>query len=97
MGRKIEEVRGTVAQVHLRIVQAHLWPAVRPDREIVKLAEEIDAGLIAMGRVSDSVVRHADCPVLVVRAEKGSRPLEGSFSATPSLTTKGRSSRILLG
>jgi len=52
----------------------------RPDAEIVALAEEIGAGLIVMGArgvggirraltgsVSDSVVRHAHCPVLVVR------------------------------
>ncbi len=52
----------------------------RPDEEIVELAEEIDAGLVAvgsrglggvrralMGSVSDSVVRHAHCTVLVVR------------------------------
>lgn len=51
-----------------------------PDREIVRLAEEIGAGLIVMGSrghgsirralmgsVSDSVVKHAHCPVLVVR------------------------------
>ena len=48
--------------------------------EIVALAEEIEAGLIVMGSrgqggirralmgsVSDAVVRHAHCPVLVVR------------------------------
>jgi nucleotide-binding universal stress UspA family protein len=48
--------------------------------EIVGLAEEIGAGLIVMGSrglggtrralmgsVSDSVTRHAHCPVLVVR------------------------------
>jgi nucleotide-binding universal stress UspA family protein len=52
----------------------------RPDEEIVELAEEIDAGLVVvgsrglggvrralMGSVSDSVVRHAHCTVLVVR------------------------------
>ncbi|AHY48029.1 Universal stress protein family [Rubrobacter radiotolerans] len=52
----------------------------RPDAEVVALAEEIGAGLIVlgsrglggmkrvlMGSVSDSVVRHAHCPVLVVR------------------------------
>jgi nucleotide-binding universal stress UspA family protein len=54
--------------------------AGRPDAEIVALAEEIGAGLIVMGArgvggirraltgsVSDSVVRHAHSPVLVVR------------------------------
>jgi nucleotide-binding universal stress UspA family protein len=93
--KKIEEAGGTVAQANLRITQAHLWTGGRPDRKIVELAEEIGAGLIAMGSrglggikralmgsVSDSVVRHAHCPVLVVRAEKGARHnLEGSVSA----------------
>jgi nucleotide-binding universal stress UspA family protein len=53
------------------------------DLEIVALAEELGADLIVMGSrglggvrralmgsVSDSVVRHAHCPVLVVRQEK---------------------------
>ena len=72
---KVEAEGGSVAQAHLRIG--------RPDREIVHLAEEIGAGLIVigsrglggvrralMGSVSDSVVRHAHCPVMVVRPEK---------------------------
>src|SRR5215203_5532785 len=55
----------------------------RPAEEIVGLAEEIGAGLIVMGSrglggvrralmgsVSYSVVRHAHCPVLVVRREE---------------------------
>jgi nucleotide-binding universal stress UspA family protein len=63
---------GAVAEAHLRVGAA---PA-----EIVDLAEDIGAGLIVMGSrglggirralmgsVSDSVVRHAHCPVLVVR------------------------------
>ena len=65
------------------VVGAHFGMG-RPDEEIVKLAEEIGAGLIVMGSrgrggirrslmgsVSDSVVRHAHCPVMVVRQEKG--------------------------
>jgi nucleotide-binding universal stress UspA family protein len=70
--KKIKAEGGSVAQAHLRIG--------RPDTEIVGLAEEIGAGLIVMGSrglggigralmgsVSDSVVRHAHCPVMVVR------------------------------
>ena len=66
---------GMVAQSHFR--------AGRPAPEIVDLAEEIGTGLILMGSrglggirrvlmgsVSDSVVRHAHCPVLVVRKEE---------------------------
>jgi nucleotide-binding universal stress UspA family protein len=66
-----------------RVVEAHLSKG-SPDTEIVKLADDIGAGLIVMGSrglggirraligsVSDSVVRHAHCPVLVVREETG--------------------------
>ncbi len=73
--KQIEAAGGTVTQAHLRIGKA--------DEEIIALAEELDAGLIVigsrglggirrvlMGSVSDSVVRHAHCPVLVVRKEK---------------------------
>jgi nucleotide-binding universal stress UspA family protein len=75
--RKIEEAGGTVAIAHLRMGE-------RRDEAIVHLAEEIDAGLIVigsrgygglkralLGNVADSVVRHAHCPVLVVRPPKG--------------------------
>src|SRR5215203_730504 len=78
--KKIEKTGGTIPQVHL------MWG--RPDREIVHLADEIGAGLIVigsrgqggvrralMGSVSDSVVRHAHCPVLVVRREDRQEPV----------------------
>jgi nucleotide-binding universal stress UspA family protein len=74
--RKIEEAGDTVARTHLRMDD-------RRDEAIVHLAEEIGAGLIVMGirglggvrralmgSVSDSVVRHAHCPVMIVRSEK---------------------------
>jgi len=72
--QKIRSAGGAVAGEHL------LEGRVAP--EIVGLAEEIGAGLIVMGSrglggirralmgsVSDSVVRHAHCPVMVVREE----------------------------
>src|SRR5215204_6985803 len=72
---QIEAAGSSVAQAHLQ--------EGKPDREIVTLGEELGAGLIVvgsrgrgglrralMGSVCDSVVRHAHCPVLVVRKEK---------------------------
>jgi nucleotide-binding universal stress UspA family protein len=69
---KVRSAGGTVAVEHL--IEGRVAP------EIVGLAEEIGAGLIVMGSrglggirralmgsVSDSVMRHAHCPVLVVR------------------------------
>jgi nucleotide-binding universal stress UspA family protein len=71
--RKVEEAGGTVAEAHLQMQGPK-------DQAIVRLSEELGSGLIVMGSrglgglrralmgsVSDSVVRHAHCPVLVVR------------------------------
>src|ERR687898_210393 len=81
---EVEQVKatgGTVAQAHLGVGA--------PDREIVELAEKLGAGLVVMGSrgrggirralmgsVSDSVARHAHCPVLVVRTENSEREEE---------------------
>ena len=72
--QQIKDAGSEVEQAHLRMG--------KPDEEIIDLAEEIGAGLIVMGSrgrggirralmgsVSDSVVRHAHCPILVVRKE----------------------------
>jgi nucleotide-binding universal stress UspA family protein len=69
---RVHSAGGTVAQAHLTMGEA--------GREIVHLAEDLSAGLIVMGSrgrggirralmgsVSDSVVRHAHCPVMVTR------------------------------
>jgi nucleotide-binding universal stress UspA family protein len=89
LNAQVEQIKadgGTVVQAHLRIGKS--------DEQIVALAEEIGAGLIVMGSrglggirrllmgsVSNSVVRHAHCPVLIVRAQKrGWRYPEGSVS-----------------
>ena len=70
--QRIREAGGEIAESHAR--------AGHPDTEIVGLAGKLGAGLIVMGSrglgplkralmgsVSDSVVHHAPCPVLVVR------------------------------
>ncbi len=70
--RRVEGAGVTVEGAHLRLGRA--------DEEIVDLAQSIGAGLIVMGSrghgrirralmgsVSDSVVRHAHCPVTIVR------------------------------
>ena len=76
--RKVSEAGAEVAGAHLRLG--------RPAEEIVALSEELGAGVIVvgsrgmsalrralMGSVSDSGVRHALCPVFVVRADEAGR------------------------
>ncbi|MBV9454874.1 MAG: universal stress protein [Rubrobacter sp.] len=71
------------------------------DQEIVKLADEIGAGLIVMGSrglggirralmgsVSDSVVRHAHCPVLIVRREAAHLAAKSSARVAGTVTTQ---------
>jgi nucleotide-binding universal stress UspA family protein len=71
---RVKAAGGIVAGAHLRMGAVAL--------EIVALAEELGADLIVMGSrglggvrrvlmgsVSDSVVRHAHCPVMIVRPE----------------------------
>ncbi len=73
---RIKEAGATVAQAHLRMGRAN----ARADEEIVELAQSLVVGLIVMGSrghgrirrallgsVSESVVRHAPCPVIIVR------------------------------
>jgi nucleotide-binding universal stress UspA family protein len=70
--QKVKATGVTVAQAHLKMGRA--------DEEIVELAESMGVGLIVMGTrgqggirralmgsVSESVVRHAHCPVTIVR------------------------------
>ena len=73
--QRVRDAGGEVAGAHTRLG--------RPDAEIVRLAEDLGARLIVlgsrglgplrsalMGSVSHSVIRHAHCPVLVVRSEE---------------------------
>lgn len=75
----VDERAGRIESEGVTVKDAHLAFGA-PDEEIVKLGEELEAGLIVvgsrglggvkralMGSVSDSVVRHAHGPVLVVR------------------------------
>jgi nucleotide-binding universal stress UspA family protein len=80
--RRIEETGATVAKAHLRLG--------RVDEEIIALSDELDSHLIIMGirgssplkrligSTSDRVVRHANCPVLVVRSPKQARSRSAS-------------------
>jgi nucleotide-binding universal stress UspA family protein/ketosteroid isomerase-like protein len=81
-----EFVDGQVERIEARTKAAEVHVAYgRPDAEIIRLGEELDAGLVAvgsrglgglrralLGSVSDSVVRHAHCSVLVVRETRSS-------------------------
>jgi nucleotide-binding universal stress UspA family protein len=75
----LDELADKMRDAGAKITKRHLRNG-RPEQEIVALAEELGAGLIVMGgrglggmkralmgSVSDSVVRHAHCPVLVAR------------------------------
>jgi nucleotide-binding universal stress UspA family protein len=75
----LDEQVERVKEEGVSVAEAHLVRG-RPERELVHLSEEIGAGLIVMGSrglggvrralmgsVSDAVVRHAHCPVLIVR------------------------------
>ncbi len=78
---RVKVAGGTVAGAHLRMGEV--------DLEIVGLAKELEADLIVMGSrghrgirraiegsVSDAVIRHAPCPVLVVRSHEGAEATE---------------------
>ena len=75
LAEQIKSEGAPVAETYLR--------AGHPDKEIVRLAEELDVGTIVMGSrglgaidrmlmgsTSDSVVRHAHCPVYVLRGDR---------------------------
>jgi nucleotide-binding universal stress UspA family protein len=95
---RLEASGGEVAGAHFRVGSAAA--------EIVAQAEELGAGMVVlgsrglgamrralMGSVSDSVVRHAPCPVLVVRSEPLAFPTkillatDGSEEATLAAST----------
>jgi nucleotide-binding universal stress UspA family protein len=74
--QKVEELGGGVKEAHPRIGEP-------PDQAIIHVAEELGIGLIVMGSrglggvrralmgsISESVVRYAHCPVMIVRPEK---------------------------
>ena len=76
---RVRVAGGTVADTHLKMGAV--------DLEIVGLAKHLGAGLIVMGcrghrgirraiggSVSDAVIRHAPCPVLVVRSHEAEAP-----------------------
>jgi nucleotide-binding universal stress UspA family protein len=78
---RVKVAGGTVAGSHLRMGEV--------DLEIVALAKELGAGLIVMGcrghrgirraiegSISDGVIRHAPCPMLLVRSHEGAEVTE---------------------
>jgi nucleotide-binding universal stress UspA family protein len=87
---RVKVAGGTVTGSHLRMGAV--------DLEIVALAKELGADLIIMGcrghrgirraiegSISDAVIRHAPCPVLVVRSHESAQDPEW-----PALSTGGR-------
>jgi nucleotide-binding universal stress UspA family protein len=87
---RVKVAGGTVAGTHLRMGEV--------DVEVVALAKELGADLIVMGcrghrgirraiegSISDAVIRHAPCPVLVVRSNESAQVPEW-----PAVSTRGR-------
>jgi nucleotide-binding universal stress UspA family protein len=80
---RVKVAGGTVAGSHLRMGAV--------DLEVVALAKELGVGLIVMGcrghrgirraiegSISDGVIRHAPCPVVVVRSHESAEAFERS-------------------
>jgi nucleotide-binding universal stress UspA family protein len=80
---RVKVAGGDVAGAHLRMGEV--------DLEIVGLAKKLGADLIVMGcrgrrgirravggSISDAVIQHAPCPVLVVRSHEGAEATERS-------------------
>ena len=76
---RIEGFGGKVTEAHLRVGE--------PEKEIIALSRELEAGLVVLGAggkgrvrrylvgdVSEEVFRHAPCPVLTVRGPEPARP-----------------------
>src|ERR687890_35260 len=87
---RVKVAGGTVAGTHLRMGEVAL--------EIVTLAKELRADLIVMGcrghrgirraiegSISDAVIRHAPCPVLLVRSHESAQDPKW-----PAVSTGGR-------
>ena len=93
--RKIEGAGGKIEMVHIAV--GH------PESEILRIAEEIGADLVVvgsrglgplrralMGSVSESVVRHAHCSVLVVRVRTATEVTCREESSSPLTDLGGR-------
>lgn len=76
LDREVEEIEAR----GFRVARSHLRMGRRVDEEVIRLAEEIGAGMIVVGSRglgpmsralvgsdSSNIVHHAHCPVLVIR------------------------------
>ncbi|MGF1473637.1 MAG: universal stress protein [Rubrobacteraceae bacterium] len=80
LDEQIEKIQGTNQGASEAVAEKHFRVGEKVDEQVVDLADEIGAGLIVvgsrgkntmrrllLGSEAESVVRHAHCPVLVVR------------------------------
>jgi nucleotide-binding universal stress UspA family protein len=102
LDRNVRIAGGTVAGAHLRRGEVA--------EEVVDLAEELEVDLIVvgtrgrsvigralMGNVSDSVVRHARCPVVVARSQETDDEKEGDRRPGSPLWDPGKASSAWSG
>jgi nucleotide-binding universal stress UspA family protein len=102
LDRTIRIAGGTVAGAHLRIGEVA--------EEVVGLAEELEVDLIVvgtrdrsvigralMGSVSDSIVRHARCPVVVARSQETDDKRQGDRRSGSPLWGTGKTSSVWSG
>jgi nucleotide-binding universal stress UspA family protein len=78
----LDEQAGRIGSEGGKVAETH-YRTGRADKEVVRISEELGVGMIVlgsrglgamsralMGSVSESVVRHAHCPVFVVRGDE---------------------------
>jgi nucleotide-binding universal stress UspA family protein len=68
------------------------WPCLRqgpPSRAVIATTRAWYADLLVLGSTAEAVLRHALCPIMVVRPLEGEETLLAAYAAAPQLGTLG--------